>query len=76
MNDHVIRIRHPFFMNRLWRVVRMIPSLKEGIELYRIQLLKDNGEDDVRLKEITIPNTLLIEDLGRFDEWRKHLNND
>lgn len=75
MKDHVIRIRHSFFSQSKWRVVRTIQSLNEHIQLLRVQLLTDTGEDNKRLAPITIPNTLIIEDLGRHKEWLLSNNN-
>jgi hypothetical protein len=35
-----VRIKHSFYAKRMWRVEKVLPSLKPGVMLYRVRLLR------------------------------------
>lgn len=66
---HVVRIRHSYYLSAYWRVVRVTPSLKPGTFLYRVQLLNSDGSDREVIKPIVVNETMVRENLGRYEEW-------
>jgi hypothetical protein len=72
LDNDVVKIRHPFLRKRTWLVRRSFPSLKEGVQLYRIALLKEDGNPHEL--EITVTEDLISENLGGYDQWVQSKN--
>lgn len=65
----VVRVRHPFFITRKWRVMQVLPSVNGDLWLYRIQLLERDGSEDLRFRPIAVTAEYITQNLGGYDEW-------
>lgn len=65
----VVRIAHSYYLKRPWLVVNVTESLTPGIYLYHIQLLQPDGAKSPYQNIIHVEERLVIENLGRYEEW-------
>lgn len=70
----IVRIRHPFLRKRKWRIEKVLPSLAEGIMLYRVQMMYEDGTPNLQMRPIPIRETDIVERIGGYNEWLETLN--
>jgi hypothetical protein len=70
----VVRIAHPFYLQRPWLVINVTESFTPGIYLYHVQLLQPDGKKSP-INIIHVEEKLVKENLGRYEEWLTTLQN-